>query len=327
MRHLSNREVLLQEVRQELDRALRVEGAGRYTDHSLGDWNLKSVLGRGAMGEVYEAFHKESDQIAAVKVLHPNVMQNPDHVTRFFREAKAASSLESKHVVQVLEVSDATQVVPFIVMERLRGTDLAHQLRNESKCAIGEVHKLVREVGIVLDLARKKGIVHRDIKPQNLLLSEEPDGHAIWKVLDFGVSKLGEHSGTLTQGHVIGTPTYMAPEQALGEDVDPQADMYALGAVAYRCLTGRPPFSGKEVAAVIFKVVCEMPARPSLLAPLPEDIDRVLAVVLAKDSTKRFRTAAELSTALKRAAAGDLDPGTRALAREILAETPWSEQI
>jgi serine/threonine-protein kinase len=327
MHQLSNREVLLQEVKQELDRALRVEGAGRYTDHNLGKWNLKSVLGRGAMGEVYEAFHQETDQKAAIKVLHPNVMQSPDHVTRFFREAKAAGALRSKHVVQILEVSDTMDVVPYIAMEKLNGSDLSHHLRNRRKFALGEVHKLVREVGIVLDLARKQGIVHRDIKPQNMLLSEQSDGHSIWKVLDFGVSKLGESSGTLTQGHVIGTPAYMAPEQARGEEVDPSADLYALGAVAYRCLTGRPPYSGKEVAVIIFKVVCEMPTRPTLLADVHEDVDFVLAVALAKDRSKRFRSASDLSTALKRAAKGELDAGTRLLAKDLLEEQPWSEQV
>ncbi len=326
MEQLANREVMLQEVKEELDRALRVEGAGRYTDHSLGKWDLKQVLGRGAMGEVYAAYHQETDQEAAVKVLHPNIMQSPDHVIRFFREAKAASSLKSKHVVRVLEVSGMADVVPYIAMERLQGSDLAHHLRNRRKLSLAEVHKLIREVGTVLDLARDQQIVHRDIKPQNLLLSEEQDGHTIWKVLDFGVSKLGESTGTLTQGHVIGTPAYMAPEQARGEAVDAQADLYALGAVTYRCLTGRPAFMGKEIAVIIFNVVCEMPTRPTLLAKLPDDVDYVLAVALAKDPTKRFRSAAEFSTALKRAAKSDLDAGTRALAREVLEENPWSEK-
>lgn len=326
MHQLSSREVLLQEVKEELERALRVDGAGRYTDQPLGSWNLKGVLGRGAMGEVYEAFHNETEQVAAVKVLHTNIMQSTDHVIRFFREAKAASTLKSKHVVKVLEVSEMSEVVPYIAMERLVGSDLAFHLRKKRKFAVAEVHKLLREVGTVLDLARVKGIVHRDIKPQNLLLSQETDGHAIWKVLDFGVSKLGE-GGTLTQGHVIGTPAYMAPEQARGESVDAQADLYSLGAVAYRCLTGRPPFSGKEVAVIIFNVVCEMPSRPSLLATLHEDIDAVLAIALAKEKSKRFKTSSDFSIALKQAAKGELADEYRALAKEILEETPWSEKV
>jgi serine/threonine-protein kinase len=326
MHQLSNREVLLQEVKEELERALRVDGAGRYTDQPLGSWNLKQVLGRGAMGEVYEATHNETEALAAVKVLHTNIMQSTDHVIRFFREAKAASTLKSKHVVKVLEVSGMSEVVPYIAMERLVGSDLAFHLRKKRKFAVAEVHKLLREVGTVLDLAREKGIVHRDIKPQNLLLSQEQDGHAIWKVLDFGVSKLGESTGTLTQGHVIGTPAYMAPEQAQGQVVDAQADLYALGAVAYRCLTGRPPFSGKEIAVIIFNVVCEMPPRPSLLANLHEDMDYVLGIALAKDPTDRFKSATEFSAALKLAAKGELDAETRERAQEILKEMPWSEQ-
>jgi serine/threonine-protein kinase len=326
MHQLSNREALLQEVKQELDRALRIEGAGRYTDHSLGKWDLGQVLGRGAMGEVYAAKHQETGADAAVKVLHTNIMQSTDHVIRFFREAKAASMLKSKHVVKVLEVSGMSEVVPYIAMERLHGSDLAYHLRKKRKFALGEVHKLLREVGTALDLARANGIVHRDIKPQNLLLSTEPDGHSIWKVLDFGVSKLGQSTGTLTQGHIIGTPAYMAPEQARGEAVDASADLYALGAVVYRCLTGRPPFSGRDVAVIIFNVVCEMPTRPSLLAKMNPDVDYVLALALAKEPGQRFTSASDLSAALHIASKGELDEATRNRARAILKEHPWSEQ-
>jgi serine/threonine-protein kinase len=327
MAQVAQREALFQEVRQELDQALRIEGAGRYTDKELGGFRLGRVLGRGAMGEVYEAFHVDTDEPAAIKVLHPNVLENPAHVTRFFREAEAASALESPHVVRVLSVSDTMEIMPFMVMERLQGEDLAQILRNKRRLGVKQTVKLLREVGSVIDAARAKRIVHRDLKPQNLLLAKQDSGKPMWKILDFGVSKLGEHSGTLTQGHVVGTPVYMAPEQARGETVDGSADLYALGAVTYRCLTGRPPFSGKDVPSILYNVVYDMPPRPSELTSLPADVDAVLAIALAKRPRDRFESAGEMASALQLAAASRLDERTRNRARALLSSHPWGKVV
>ncbi|RMH41675.1 MAG: serine/threonine protein kinase [Deltaproteobacteria bacterium] len=323
MVQVGQREALVQELKHELDEARRHEGMGRYSDQVLGGYKLGRVLGRGAMGEVYEAFHVDTDEPAAVKVLHPNVLENPNHVARFFREAKAASELASRHVVRVLTVSDTMELIPYVVMERLEGRDLADHLRERRRLSIRHVVKLVAEVGSVLDRAAQIGIVHRDIKPQNLLLHEPPDGPPTWKILDFGVSKLAGQSGTLTQGHVVGTPVYMAPEQARGEDVDGRADLYALGAVAYRCLTGRPPFTGKDVPAILYAVVYDMPPRPSDVAQLPADVDLVLAIAMAKRPQDRFETAADFAAALALAAEGRVDDALRARAQALLARHPW----
>src|SRR5262245_1827578 len=188
------------------------------------------------------------------------------------REAEAAARLESPHVVSVLEIGTTAGEIPFIAMERLRGFDLAHHLRRHRRLGIPNVLVLVQEIAAGLDAARAAGIVHRDIKPHNLFLSER-DGHFAWKVLDFGVSKLAGRSGTLTRGHVVGTPGYMAPEQARGEEVDHRADLYALAAIAYRALTGQPPFTAKDVPATLHEVVYRMPAQPSTILDLPADID------------------------------------------------------
>ncbi len=322
-RRISQREALFQEVKQELDEALRQVGAGRYTDKQLGRYKLGTVLGRGAMGEVYAASHVVTGDEAAVKVLHPNVLENPQHVERFLREAHAAGAMDSPHVVKVLDASDALDPLPYLAMERLRGFDLAHHLRKQRRLSVRQLVKLLREVGSVLDLARQARVVHRDLKPQNLLLAEQPDGDPIWKVLDFGVSKLGETSGTLTQGNVIGTPVYMAPEQARGEHTDYRADLYGLGAVAYRCLTGRPPFSGRDVPAILFSVVYEMPPQPTEFAELHPDVDAALAIAIAKDPADRFESGVELATAVELAAQGRLDNAARAAARRLQARQPW----
>jgi len=141
------------------------------------------------------------------------------------------------------------------------------------------------------------------------------------------VSKLDESSGTLTQGHIVGTPAYMAPEQAQGEEVDAQADLYALAAVTYRCLTGRPPFSGKKVAITMFKVIGEMPPSPSGLTELPHEVDLVMAIGMCKTPSLRFSTASDFADALRRATEGTLDAQTQARAEAILAETPWNQPV
>src|SRR4029079_4934929 len=169
------------------------------------------------------------------------------------------------------------------------------------------------------------GIVHRDLKPHNVFFAEE-GGLRRWKILDFGVSKVGG-SGTLTQGHVVGTPAYMAPEQARGEDVDHRADVYSLAAIIYRAVTGHPVFSGKDVPATLHDVVYAIPTRPSMLAQLPADVDRVLAIGLAKDPRERFAFALELARWFSAAVTQGLDVDQRRRADELIARYPWSARL
>jgi serine/threonine-protein kinase len=167
--------------------------------------------------------------------------------------------------------------------------------------------------------------VHRDIKPQNLFAVDGADGKRLWKVLDFGVSKLAA-SGTLTQGHIIGTPGYMAPEQARGGEVGPKADVFSLTVIAYRALTGRPAFSGRDMPRVLFDVCYVQPMRPSKLVPLPDDVERVLALGMAKDAEAR-PGALELATALRAAFDERLDEALRRRADAILQREPWGKKL
>jgi len=315
----ARREVLLQEVRDDLDRAIRVGAAGRYTDHQFGAYRLGCVLGRGGMGEVYEASHVDSGEPAAVKLLPPAELGNPRAVERFVREVRAISGLRSRHVVRVLGASAATDPIPYLVMERLHGQTLAQLLR--ASPSPQRLVDMLGQVGTALEEAWAQGIVHRDLKPHNLFLAELPDGPT-WKVLDFGVASLAEHGGTLTEGHIIGTPAYMAPEQARGERVDARVDVYALSAIAYRWLTGRPSCSG-ELRAALYQVVNVMPTRPSALADLDPDVDAVLAIGLAKDPAARWTRVSELRDALAAALEGTLDPALRQRAAELIARQPW----
>ncbi|HEY5926059.1 MAG TPA: serine/threonine-protein kinase [Kofleriaceae bacterium] len=296
------REVLLDEARQQLDHAIRVGGAGRLTGQPLGSFQLGAIIGRGAMGEVYDAVHVDTGRPAAVKVLHPLIASSEELLTRFLREAQAVVALQSPYIVRLLEVCTPASPTAYYAMERLRGMDLAEKLRATPRLPVAEVVTLVEHVAHGLDVARAAGIVHRDIKPQNLMHASVAGREQVWKILDFGVSHLTEHGGTLTHGQLVGTPMYMAPEQAKGEPVDHRADVYGLCAVAYRAMTGQPPHPVREVTSILYHVVNVEPRPPSSFVDVPAEVDRVMALGMAKDRAQRFTTALELAAALRTAA-------------------------
>jgi eukaryotic-like serine/threonine-protein kinase len=319
--HVAQRDALLAEARAELDRALKIGGPGRFSDQVIGSFRLGVLIGRGGMGEVYEAHGTADRREAAVKLLHPGTLGDPTAVQRFLREARTASRLDCPHVVRVLEVGTTSGEIPFLAMERLRGSDLALQLRRHRRLGLSPAKLVAEQVALGLEAARTAGIVHRDLKPHNIFLSDDA-GARRWKILDFGVSKAGG-SGTLTKGHVVGTPAYMAPEQARGEDVDHRADVYSLAAILYRAITGHPAFTGKDVPTTLYEVVYRVPTQPSILAQLPVDIDRVLALGLAKRPDDRFETALELARWFTTAVDGALDVEQRRRADELIARFPW----
>ena len=322
VRGVAQREALLAEARAELDRALKIGGPGRFTDQVVGSFRLGVLIGRGGMGEVYEAHAVDDEREAAVKLLHAGTLAEPTHVQRFVREARTSSRLDHPNVVRVLEVGTTSGEVPFLAMERLRGHDLAQQLRRQRRLTLGESVALAAEVAAGLDAARAAGIVHRDLKPHNVFSAEVGEDTRRWKILDFGVSKSGG-TGTLTKGHVIGTPAYMAPEQAKGEDVDHRSDVYSLAAILYRAVTGHPAFTGKDVPTTLYDVVFRIPTQPSMLIALPADVDRVLAIGLAKAPADRFATALELASWFAAAVHGGLSHEQRRRGDDLLGRHPW----
>src|SRR6185503_12495848 len=176
---------------------------------------------------------------------------------------------------------------------RLIGTDLATRLRVENRLPGDELVMMIDQVAQGLEVARLAGVVHRDLKPHNLFQHQG----GIWKILDFGVSKVLDSEGTLTGDGIVGTPQYMAPEQASGQPVTHLADVYALGAIAYRCLTGRSPFKGKDLAELVYQVVHTPPIRPSTLGRVSTSIEDVLAIAMAKDPRRRFPSAQSFAQA------------------------------
>ena len=321
VRGMVQRDALLAEARAELDRALKIGGPGRFTEQVVGTFRLGVLIGRGGMGEVYEAHGVGDQREAAVKLLHAGTLADPTSVQRFLREAQTTARLDTPYIVRVLEVGTTAGEVPFLAMERLRGNDLAHQLRRQRRLQLPAARSIAEQVALGLEAARNAGIVHRDLKPHNIFLAEA-EGSRRWKILDFGVSKSNSH-GTLTQGHVVGTPAYMAPEQARGEDVDHRADIYSLAAILYRSITGHPAFTGKDVPTTLYDVVYRVPTQPSILAQLPADVDRVLAIGLAKAPIDRFATALELAEWFGLAVESRLSPEQRHRADDLIARQPW----
>jgi serine/threonine-protein kinase len=322
VRAVSQRDALLREAKLDLAQAIQAGGLGRWSDGTLGGFKLGRVLGRGAVGEVYEAVREADGHPAAVKLLHAQVAGKADVVERFLREARIVASLDVPNVVRVLDVGHADGEIPFLAMERLSGLDLSDYLREHRRMGVRGVLSMVRQVGLGLDAAHAAGIVHRDLKPRNLFLSREGDVET-WKILDFGVAR-AQGEETLTAHQVVGTPNYMAPEQANGHEVTHRTDLFALGVIAYRALTGHPAFEGETTAEILYKVVHRMPLRPSAAAPLPPDIDLALAIAMAKAPADRFASPWELAKALEQASRGALDPALRARAEALMARHPWT---
>ncbi|MET0283021.1 MAG: serine/threonine-protein kinase [Polyangiales bacterium] len=326
VREASYRDALFREAKEAFKQAAGLGAPGRFTDQEIDGYKLGEVLGRGGMGEVYAAVRREDSAQAAVKLLRIDFLGEKTAVRRFEREAAIAGSISSPHVVRVLAVSGPEAVLPYIAMERLNGTDLGSYLRERGRLPVDETCDMVRQVAAGLEAAHARSVVHRDLKPGNVFRTLVEDSlEPIWKVLDFGVSKLsGGLDATLTANELIGTPQYMAPEQARGErDLDSRTDIYGLAAIAYRALTGEPPFTG-ELPSILQYILERMPHAPSSRAALSSDIDLVLALGMAKRRDDRFASAAVFASALSQAARGELDEVTRQRARALLSAQPYA---
>jgi tRNA A-37 threonylcarbamoyl transferase component Bud32 len=322
-RELRQREAQLYEARLELDRALH-QKEGRLTGKRLGEYEVGVRLGRGGMGEVYQARHARSGDEVAIKLLHSNMLEDPKHVERFLREARATAAVPSEHVPALLDVGAASDGAPFLVMELLEGHDLAWYLRRTPKLPLVQVVELVEHTARALAAVREAGVVHRDLKPANLFLTDTLPRR--WKVLDFGLSKL-QGASSLTKDQALGTPSYMAPEQVRGREVDHQSDLYALASIAYRALTGRAPFVGDEIAKVLLDVLTRVPDGPGGFAKVPMDVELVLAIGLAKRRRDRFATVEEFARAIRLAERGELDDETRQRGWSLLKQYPWGSVI
>jgi tRNA A-37 threonylcarbamoyl transferase component Bud32 len=262
---------------------------------------IERILGEGGMGRVYLARHTRIQRKRlAVKVLHPEYLRKPDIVRRFQREAEAAASIISERVVSVYDVDQTSDGRPFIVAELLDGIELGELLDREGRLGIAYAVGIVRQICDAMTAAHAQGVVHRDMKPENVFLTGTMERPRV-KVLDFGISRLDDEGTKLTQaGTVMGTPAYMPPEQARGEHVDERADVYAVGAVLYRALTGHAPFERDDPMATMAAVFTEEPPRPRSFDPaIPEHLEAIIQRAMAKKREQRYANMNELSAALE----------------------------
>jgi serine/threonine-protein kinase len=229
------------------------------------------------------------------------------------------------NVIKVFDVGRMDDGAPYMAMARLEGVTLSAVLRKRGHLRMPEVLELADAVCAGLSHAHACGVVHRDLKPHNIVQAHEPDGSRRWTILDFGISKPMDSEGTLTgESGVLGTPAYMSPEQARGLPVDARSDVFSLCSVLYRTLTGRPAFPGKDTPGIMFDVAYKMPDQPSLQAGgIPSDFDAVLALGLAKDPQDRLATPELVREALHRAAKNALDSTLRDRARALVERQPW----
>ncbi len=271
-----------------------------------GTYRIVRSLGRGGMGRLYEAQHTRLDRRFAIKVLHEAQSRSRDATLRFEREARVLSRIRSDHVLDVVDVLRTPDDRAAIVTARLEGEDLKARLDRVGKLEVGEAIAIARQVCRGLAAAHAQGVVHRDLKPSNLFLESGADGRTVVKVLDFGVAKLAGEPELTRTGAVVGTPAYMAPEQARGSsEVDERADVYAVGAVLYRMLTGRSPYTGEEPAAPPASLLHESPPRPrSLERSIPIGLEAVIQRAMARDPTQRPDDTLELEREL-----AAFDPG------------------
>lgn len=299
-------------------------------DVLAGKYRVERVLGAGAMGVVVAATHLDLGELRAIKLMRPSLTHDAGAVERFMREARATARLRSRHAAKVHDMGRLPGGAPFIVMEHFEGSDLKSLLAERGALPPSEAVRYVREACEAIGEAHAAGIIHRDLKPSNLFVAIEGGARSV-KVLDFGVAKLADGAGSdpnaemTGTAEVLGTPLYMAPEQMRStRGVDGRADLWSLGVILYRALTGKSPFSGTTTPEVCISVMVDEPPPPSTLrADLPRGLDAVVMRCLSKEPGKRFATAGELSEALRPFEA----PGEVFMAREELGERTASDAL
>jgi serine/threonine-protein kinase len=256
------------------------------------------------MGAVWLARHTALDITCAVKFIHAEAASSPEVRARFEREAKAAAQLKSPNVVQILD-HGVWEGLPYIAMELLEGEDLAHRLAHRGKLEPAETVAIVAQVARALGKAHASGLVHRDLKPANIYLVRDEDREIV-KVLDFGIAKVsashasfGPPDSKTKTGAIMGTPHYMSPEQAQGaRDVDHRTDLWALGVVAFECLTGALPFDAEALGEIFVRIIMRPIPVPSQIAPVPRGFDGWWARAMDRDPNARFQSAREFADAL-----------------------------
>ncbi len=274
------------------------------TGKTLGQYQITGALGEGGMAAVYKAYQPGMDRYVALKVLPRHFASDPQFVKRFEQEAKIIAKLQHPHILPVHDYGQQDSYT-YIVMPYVESGTLNDLLRGKP-LPLDQIRSIMTHVGDALDYAHSQGVVHRDVKPSNILVDER--GNCM--LTDFGIGKILTGTTQLTRtGDVIGTPAYMSPEQGLGKDLDGRSDIYALGVILYEMVTGRQPYKAETPMAIIIKHINDPLPPPRKVNPtIPESIQRVVLKALAKDREDRFATAGEMVTAFEAALAARISP-------------------
>ncbi len=270
-----------------------------------GKYRVERVIGQGGMAVVLAAHHLQLDERVAIKLLLPSMLESPDAVARFLREARAAIKIKSEHVARVMDVATTDTGEPMMVMEYLEGEDLSVMLERRKTLPAAEAVDIVLEACEAVAEAHALGIVHRDLKPANLFLARRPGGVHCVKVLDFGISKVtppgaGKAASMTSTQAVMGSPLYMSPEQmSSSRNVDARADLWSIGTILYEAISGEPPFQGESITHLVAAILTENPRPLCQLVPrVSEELQTVIFRCLEKDRDRRWWSVAELAAAL-----------------------------
>ena len=287
----------------------------------LGNYLIRKVLGTGAMGIVFEAQDLHLRRLVALKVMKPSLAAHADFHRRFLREAQLAAAIDHEHIVTIYQVGE-DRGVPFLAMKLLQGEALETRLNRSGRLPLAEVLRIGREIAEGLAAAHAQGLVHRDIKPANIWLEED---RKRVKIVDFGLARgTGADAHFTHSGAVIGTPSYMAPEQANGEEVDGRCDLFSLGSLLYRTSTGRLPFDGKDTMTVLTALATKTPAPPNKIVPrLPPALSNLVMRLLSKERDKRPQSAREVVELIQAIERGETEEAEPVIE---LPEVPDEEQ-
>jgi eukaryotic-like serine/threonine-protein kinase len=263
----------------------------------LGRYEIVGELGQGAMGVVYKATDPLIDRIVAIKTITLSLAQEEreEYEARFYQEAKAAGRLSHPNIVTIFDVGRSGDIA-YIAMEFLQGRELRDILNDEKLLPVDQVLDIVAQVALGLAYAHEHGIIHRDVKPSNIMVLR--DGHA--KITDFGIARMASASVRTQTGMVLGSPKYMSPEQVMGKLTDQRSDIFSLGVMLYEMLTGQPPFTGENVNAIMYQTLNAIPPSPSSINPaVPDMLNFIVAKALAKDLENRYQNARDLANDLR----------------------------